>query len=87
MTTLYDQALANMPLPLFTVGERAYWRRIDETGLIVGSAVFGIITDRFVAPITGQYVYVIRGEGFYQDDLLPAMPLPLEDATVNGTRR
>jgi hypothetical protein len=40
----------------------------------------GIITDVFVAPVTGKLVYVIGGEGYYADEVtddIPAEPQSL----------
>lgn len=29
----------------------------------------GVVTDVFVAPVTGKIVYVVNGEGFYSDEV------------------
>ena len=38
----------------------------------------GIITDLFRAPISGQFVYVINGEGFYEHELTADIERPAE---------
>ena len=36
----------------------------------------GIVTDVFRAPISGQYVYVINGTGYYEDEVSADIPAP-----------
>lgn len=42
------------------------WCRTDE-----GMWVRGLVTDVFVAPVTGREVVVTHGTGYYTDDVVP----------------
>ena len=50
-------------------GERVYVRH--TYGLTSPEWRLGIITDLFVAPITGEWVYVVAGSGYYEHEVRP----------------
>lgn len=54
---------------IYIVGERVYVRH--TYGLTAPEWRSGIITEAFIAPITGEYVYVVAGCGYYPHEVRP----------------
>ena len=54
---------------VYLKGERVYVRH--TYGLTSPEWRIGIITDLFLSPLSGQYVYVVAGCGYYQHEVRP----------------
>lgn len=59
---LYDQATDGAD---YQIGEAVIYEAPD------GSEREGIITESFVGPVSGLWVYEVHGDGFYADELRP----------------
>lgn len=54
-------------MPTFSHGARVLVRYTD--GLVTAQWREGIIIDLFVAPVSGEWVYVVGGNGYYEADI------------------
>lgn len=59
------------PEPTFSHGARVMVRH--TYGLTNPEWRAGIITEMFVAPITGTWVYVVGGNGYYENEIRPVI--------------
>lgn len=65
---------------------RPYDRATDTADYQIGEAVvyeapngeeyIGLISEMFVGPVSGQWVYEVHGDGFYADELRAVVPEP-----------
>jgi len=79
-----DAALLAALAATYHRGERVYVRH--TYGLTAPEWRLGIITDLFVAPITGEWVYVVAGSGYYEHEVRADDERRDGDGTLNAPR-
>lgn len=53
----------------FQLGQTVLVKHQPDTFPTVLRWVTGIVTDAFAAPVSGEWVYVVNGIGFYEGDV------------------